>query len=145
MRWFFILFWVGVIFIFTCTSSFNGLIESGLIQFHWDNKPLFSELLSPFPGNLSMNLLLQKSGHFFVFFILAALLQTRLRSKLFILTLSVSYAVLTEILQLYFTRDGRLFDIGFDIAGVLFALAIGSLFTVRKTATAKASPRGEAR
>jgi VanZ family protein len=143
MRWFLIIFWISAIFVFTCTSSFNGLIESGLIHFTWNGKPLFSELLLPLPEKLSTNFLLQKSGHFLAFFILAILLQSRFRSKFFGLTFAASYAMLTEILQLYFNRGGRLFDIGFDIVGILFAMAIGSLFTNKNTVTTKASPYGE--
>jgi VanZ family protein len=49
-----------------------------------------------------------------------------------ILTLAISYALLTEVLQLFFTRDGRLFDVGFDAMGICMALGVGSFFIVRK-------------
>lgn len=133
MRVLFILFWVGAIFIFTCTSSFNGFIESGVFSFKWDSQPEITELLSPLPTHLSIDFLHQKIGHIIAFFILTLLLQLKFPSRLFILLSASSYSTLTEVLQLYFSRGGRIFDIGFDIIGILLALALGSFFTTRQS------------
>ena len=57
---------------------------------------------------------MQKLGHIVVFFILTVLLVKCIYSKSLALLLAISYAALTEVLQLFFTRDGRIFDIGFD-------------------------------
>jgi hypothetical protein len=130
MRGLFTLLWAAGIFILTCTASFTGFLENGEVRFVWDGQPSFAELLSPLPLDLSSGFLLQKCGHVFAFFILSVLLQTKFHSKRFILFLAVSYASLTEFLQLYFSRDGRLFDIGIDLIGILIALGAGSLITV---------------
>lgn len=122
-----ILVWAGAIFVLTCTASFRGLIEFGVVRFVWDSQPLFGQLLEPLPGRITAAFLLQKLGHMGAFFILTSLLQTKLESKLMTLLIAAAYAVLTEFLQLYFTRDGRIFDVGFDMIGVLLALGIGGL------------------
>lgn len=132
MRGLLILFWISAIFFFTCTSSFNSFIESGIFSFKWDSQPRLTDLLSPLPAKLSINFLHQKIGHIIAFFILTFLLQLKFQSKLVILLLASAYSALTEILQLYFNRGGRIFDIGFDMIGVLLALALVSLFTSRQ-------------
>lgn len=37
---------------------------------------------------------------------------------------SVTFAVLTEVIQLYFGRDGRLYDIVIDSLGILLGLVL---------------------
>lgn len=133
MRGLFTLLWAVAIFILTCTASFTGFLENGEVRFVWDGHPSFAKLLSPLPLHLSSGFLLQKCGHVFAFLILTFLLQTKYHSKRFIVVLAVSYASLTEFLQLYFSRDGRLFDIGIDLIGILIALGAGSLITVHSS------------
>lgn len=127
MRIFLILFWMLSIFVFTCTANFTELLASGAVRFQWDVHPQLSELLEPMPDQIDGAFLIQKIGHLSAFFILALLLQTKVRSKFAVFLFSVCYAIMTELLQLYFTRDGRLFDIGIDSAGILLSLAIGNL------------------
>ncbi|MGX6443690.1 VanZ family protein [Neobacillus sp. K501] len=73
---------------------------------------------------------MQKLGHIVAFFILTVLLVKCIYSKSLALLLSISYAALTEVLQLFFTRDGRIFDIGFDGIGILLGLSLGILFSI---------------
>lgn len=129
MRGFFIILWALAIFTFTCTASFSELMESGQVHFQWDSHPHFSELLAPLPLELTRDFLLQKCGHALAFLFLTILLQTKFRSKAWILFLAISFASLTEFLQLYFTRDGRIFDIAIDLIGILLASGSRSLLT----------------
>ncbi|MBT2726179.1 VanZ family protein [Bacillus sp. ISL-75] len=133
MRGIYILLWAAAILILTCTADFSELMASGKIRFEWVGDPNFSELLFPLPLELSRDFLLQKCGHVFAFLILTFLLQTKFHSKAFILILAIAFALLTEILQLYFSRDGRMFDIGFDLIGILFASGTRSLLTVHQS------------
>nr|WP_263324707.1 VanZ family protein [Neobacillus sp. Marseille-Q6967] len=127
MRLLLILLWAGAIFVFTCNSSFHLLVEDGVVDFQWNESPRFHQIFSPFPSVLSMDFLLQKIGHIIAFFILTILLQTRFNIIPSLLT-AFFYAAATEFLQLYFTRNGRLFDIGFDTAGIFLAVLIASIF-----------------
>jgi VanZ family protein len=129
MRGFLIIVWVTMILILTCTSSFTRLIEYGQIQFQWNHQPNFTHLLLPLPVEISKSFLLQKFGHIFVFMMLTLMLQTKYKSKRTVLIIALSFSVITELLQLFFHRDGRIFDIGFDTIGILVALAISTIFT----------------
>ncbi|MEH7492202.1 VanZ family protein [Neobacillus niacini] len=131
MRSWFIFIWCTAILIFTCTSSFYDLIQLGVVRFRWDGQPTFSDFLSPLPYDLSKGFLLQKLGHIIAFQVLTILLLMKLRSQMMILAMAASFAALTEILQLYFSRGGRAFDIGFDLLGILLTLAIASLFRIK--------------
>jgi VanZ family protein len=131
MRSMLIFLWMVAIFIFTCTASFHELMFYGVLRFQWDGHPPFSEFLAPY--NLSESLLLQKFGHIVVFQILTLLLLMKFKAKFIVLIMTASVATLTEILQLYFTRGGRIFDIGFDLIGVFIALSIASLFRTNQS------------
>ncbi|SMQ84473.1 hypothetical protein SAMN05444673_5923 [Bacillus sp. OV166] len=133
MRGIFILLWAAAILILTCTADFSELITSGKVRFEWVGHPNFSDLLLPLPLELSRDFLIQKCGHVFAFLILTFLLQTKFHSKAYILILAIAFALLTEILQLYFSRDGRMFDMGFDLIGILFASGTRSLLTVHQS------------
>ncbi|MEH7332788.1 VanZ family protein [Neobacillus drentensis] len=133
MKIFLILIWTISIFVFTCTANFSELLASGAVHFEWDAHPQFMELLEPLPVSINMDFIIQKIGHLTAFFILALLLQTKLRSKFEVFIFAASYAILTEFLQLYFTRDGRLFDIEIDSAGILLSIAIGSFLNARNS------------
>ena len=133
MRSLVIFVWCVAILIFTCTASFHDLIHFGVLSFHWDNQPMFSEFLSPFPSDISQNLLIQKLGHIVAFLILTLLVVMKLRSIPLILIMTASFAALTEFLQLYFSRGGRLFDIGIDLIGILAALGMAALFKSKQS------------
>jgi VanZ family protein len=132
MRSLFILFWCGVILVFTCTSSFHDLIHFGVVRFQLDVNPPYLEFFLPFPSKVSGDLWIQKLGHILAFQFLTVLLLMKYNSKFFILAAAFSFAVLTEFLQLYFHRGGRLFDVGFDLVGILIALGMASLFFFSK-------------
>jgi len=118
------------ILVLTCTSSFSGLVESGLLRFVWVTDPDFTEFLSPLPSQLSEAFLLQKAGHSLAFLVLTFLLFSHFRSRLLVLLLTSVFALITEFLQLYFGRGGRLFDIGFDLIGVLLAIGFHQFFAI---------------
>jgi VanZ family protein len=128
MRSFLILVWCAVILLFTCTASFHDLVQYGIVRFQWSGEPEFAMFFSPLPDGLSSGIIIQKVGHVITFHLLTLLLLLKLRSRITILLLAASFASLTEILQLYFTRSGRLVDVGLDLIGILIALGLASLF-----------------
>lgn len=133
MRSLAILGWCVAILVFTCTASFHDFIHYGVLRFRWESQPVFSDFPSPLPSPLGRSFLLQKIGHLLVFQILTFLLVLKFRSHLLILILATTFAALTEVLQLYFTRGGRAFDVGFDLIGVLIALGIVSLLRLNQS------------
>jgi VanZ family protein len=138
MRSLFILFWCGVILVFTCTASIHDLIHFGIVRFQLDVKPPYLEFFLPFPSDINRGLLLQKLGHIFAFQFLTMLILMKYNSKFLILILASSFAALTEFLQLYFNRGGRVFDVGFDLIGILITLGLASLFTISQSSSISA-------
>ncbi|PFO04964.1 VanZ family protein [Bacillus sp. AFS076308] len=127
MRILLIFLWMVIIFILTCTADFHQFLTTGIVHFHWNGHPAFVELLAPFPVVLSGDFLLQKIGHMCAFFILTILLQKEFHTNRLVLLIAFVYAALTEILQIYFSRDGRWFDVGVDGSGILLALGLNTL------------------
>lgn len=120
-----VIVWGLLLFVFTCTANLDELFHHYVLRFHWVSHPDFTDLFILTDAKFtSAHYLFQKTGHFLGFAVLAALLMNALgsRKKAFILTFL--FAVLTEILQLYFVRDGRLLDMVIDSVGIALALYI---------------------
>ncbi|WP_397376225.1 VanZ family protein [Paenibacillus sp. sptzw28] len=117
-----------MIFVCTCTVSFTLLLRNHFIYFVFTPHPNWRELLifhfSDFRDNIY---LIQKIGHFSGFFILALILSNFGRYKPGIYV-SISYGIFTEILQLFFLRDGRIADMFIDSFGILLAYGLCRLF-----------------
>jgi VanZ family protein len=119
-----LIFWAGLLFLFTCTESLEQFIQQGAVAFSWSSQPNVHEFLYPLPSVPDATFISRKVGHAFSFFILSILCFFVFLSKKKMLVISLLYAVLTEVLQLFFRRGGRLFDIGFDGAGIAVALMV---------------------
>ncbi len=125
MKCFGVMIWLMLLFVFTCTSSLHQLLEHQTIHFQLQLDPDFKDLLTVRDAKITEpSWLLIKSGHFMAFALLNILLfhltgdlKRSLRDSLFI-------AVLSEILQLYFSRDGRIVDAAIDSLGILFAAIV---------------------
>jgi VanZ family protein len=122
--------WSGLLFLFTCTESMEQFVQQGIINFSWSPQPNFYEFLYPLPTSPDTAFISRKMGHALSFFILSLLSFSLFLSIRKMLTISLLYAVITEVLQLFFHRGGRLFDIGFDGIGILGALIIVTSFKV---------------
>lgn len=66
----------------------------------------------------SRSWLISKIGHFSGFFIFDALLFELLRKRNLAASFAILFGVSTELLQLCFARDGRLYDMVIDSLGV---------------------------
>jgi VanZ family protein len=132
-----LIFWAGLLFLFTCTESMEQFIQNGIIVFSWSSQPNVHEFLYPLPSVPDATFISRKVGHALSFFVLSILSFSVFLSKKKMLVISLLYAVLTEVLQLFFQRGGRLFDIGFDGAGIAVALMVVTFlgFTDEKSLT----------
>ncbi|WP_433745049.1 VanZ family protein [Falsibacillus pallidus] len=120
-----IVFLVILIFIFTCTQSFTDLMYKGIIGFRFNSDPNFMEMLQfRLTDLMNEHYIIQKIGHFSSFGILAGFIYSWLKKYRLALLVAISYAVSTEILQLFFFRDGRIVDMFIDTAGVVTALLL---------------------
>jgi len=120
MRIFLTLIWACILFIFTCSVNFHMLIKYQFIDFQINPAPDWLELLKSDYQWSDTEWLQRKAGHMLGFFILA-LLGSKFGKYRSAFYLSVLYAAVTEILQLYFFRGGRIYDVFIDTVGVLLA------------------------
>ncbi|UUZ80823.1 VanZ family protein [Paenibacillus sp. P26] len=102
------------------------------VFFYINPHPKFSDLLI-FSDIYAVhsNWLIVKLGHFIGFAIMDALLFNLIKKRKLSAFLAVLVAILTEILQMFFYRDGRLYDILIDSAGVMLAYQLSN-FRLRK-------------
>lgn len=121
-------FWIISIFIMTCVKNPSGLVNSNKSFFEWISNPNLLEFFKPLPI-LTEGFVLQKIGHIMVFFVLVVLFTGAYQSVSQAFIFSMLLAIVTEVLQLYFSRGGRLFDVGFDAIGVVTGLICSFLFT----------------
>lgn len=112
--------WAFVLFVFTCSVNFHLLIRYHIVDFHFNPSPDWSELLKLDFQWTSHDWVQRKIGHFFGFFVLAILASNfgKYKSAFFF---AIIYASMTEVLQLFFFRGGRIYDVVNDSAGILFA------------------------
>lgn len=121
------LIWAGFLFVCTCTINFWAMVKYQFIYFRFNEQPNWHELLKVKFDWHDKSDIIQKAGHFGGFFILALILTDLGKYKSGI-PLSLGYAVITEILQLYFHRDGRVVDIFIDALGILLAYSLCMMF-----------------
>jgi VanZ family protein len=129
---------MGLIFLFTCSVSMEGMFFERSLQFKWNTNPNWGEFFYPLPTSPDEAFISRKVGHALAFFILFVIGYLRFSSIGKMLILTFLYAITTEVLQLFFHRGGRLFDIAFDGMGIIMAsLVIGLAQYNEKSLTRK--------
>ena len=99
-------------------------METHKLYFHWNSEPVILEILEPLPNEVTLQFIHRKIGHALVFFILTIGVYCAFPFRYVYGVFPFIYALLTEVLQLFFMRDGRLFDVAFDSGGILAAILI---------------------
>ncbi len=129
--------WMVILLIFTCSNSLDALLFRQTILFRWTNHPNFLDLFITRDAHiLNPFWIFIKSGHFCGFAVMDLLLFKWLRKPALSGWLTVAFAISTEILQLYFGRDGRIYDIYIDSLGVWFMHCIHArTLNIRKLTT----------
>ena len=125
--------YLSLLFVMACTASLTDLIEHQQVRFLVNAKPDFYSFFEFRSFNYSHPLyIVQKSGHAISFFVLALLLMTLYNSIRNVIYVTWSFAFLTEIAQLFFSRTGCLVDVLIDLFGVLLFFIV--YFTSRLVA-----------
>ncbi|MGM0843604.1 MAG: VanZ family protein [Bacillota bacterium] len=115
--------YVGFLFLLTCTASLTDLIHNQEIRFVLTQPDLLSFFEYRFAYR-ERSYIVQKSGHFVSFFILALLVRGCFNSVKSVINFSWTTALFTEAAQLFFSRTGCLVDVIYDLAGAgLFLLS----------------------
>ncbi|MED1201776.1 VanZ family protein [Heyndrickxia acidicola] len=119
LKWAMILLWGLVLCINTFTENLESLMSFQSVGFHWNWEP---DYLSFFNMNdlttIDPDFILVKTGHFMGFAIMDLLIYNLTRSHKRSILFSMIFAFMTEFFQLFFGRDGRLYDMCIDSIGI---------------------------
>ncbi len=110
--------WSLVLFYGTCTvDPFHFYLSS----FHFHTHARYRDLLMMDFHFRSPKYTISKICHFLGFFIFDILLVRWLHRPWLTLLIAICFGVTTEIFQLYFGRDGRLYDMVIDSGGAVLS------------------------
>lgn len=122
IRFILMVLWAGAILILTCASNFSGVLQGDAIEFQIIQHPKLGQL-SLLPHVITEGYIIQKSGHVLSFYLLALIVPfTPYKTRFYL----ILFALLTELLQLYFGRSGRFIDVGYDTIGIFVGLLFRS-------------------
>lgn len=114
------LFHAILIFLLTCTENVQELVFKQQLHFRFNPHPDFHRFLAVTGYSFESPIYItQKIGHGMFFFLFALLLSRVMIKNRNVIILSIGYALITEIAQLYFSRTGCLLDVLYDSLGVL--------------------------
>jgi hypothetical protein len=117
--------WGFFLLLNTWSASFEQLIAFQSFEFKWVSAP---HVMSFFYFNdftlVHEDFVLVKLGHFIGFAVMDILLFNLIKSHKYSIAISITFAFLTEFLQLFFGRDGRFYDLAIDSLGVLSVFLI---------------------
>jgi VanZ family protein len=117
--------WTMAVLLMTCTTRFELGNGQMLLYFSWTLQPDLADIFLGPPAELTETFILQKIGHIIAFTILTILLMiqiTGVKTLLF----SFSFGIFTEILQLYVSRGGRIYDTGIDLIGIILGMSLAA-------------------
>jgi VanZ family protein len=121
---------MAFIFVATCTSDPHAFLYQQVVSIKIDPSPVFADLF--IIGDIPLTsgfYLIQKTAHVLGFGLFYILLLRGFNNMKIAFIISGSYAFLTEVLQLYFSRSGRLVDVGIDLAGICLAYLLCKSFS----------------
>ncbi|MFC3210725.1 MULTISPECIES: VanZ family protein [Planomicrobium] len=131
---FLVIFWAAGILVVMTTSNAEAFLYNQILHYELDLSPNFIDLFRLNDVALTDNFyLIQKLGHLLSFGILYMLLYNWLHTHSKALWYCIAFAISSEIIQLFFERNGRIFDMGVDFIGILLAYIITVIVTARKT------------
>lgn len=125
--------WIFFILLSVCTESFSGMVVSQTVAFHFEQTPDLSQFAVMDLTELAVpEAFIQKIGHAFSFFVLTYLLWKQLGSIRAAAAASFAFAFFTEVLQLFFSRNGCIRDVLIDTVGILLFYGLLVLAKRRK-------------
>ncbi len=128
-----IVIWGIVLCVNTWTGNFESFIDFQSVSFHWNSSPNFMSFFNLTDLTLiHRNFVIVKLGHFTGFAIMDFLIYSMLKSHKRSVAISILFALFTEIMQLFFGRDGRLYDLVIDSLGVFSVFAAIKWASIKK-------------
>lgn len=114
--------WGLFLLVNTWTINLEKLMNLQSIGFTWVSHPNYSSFFYFYDFTLvHTDYLKVKLGHFIGFAVMDILLFNLIKNHKYSIWTSFFFAFLTEFFQLFFGRDGRLYDLIIDTLGILTA------------------------
>ncbi|EIT83996.1 hypothetical protein A374_18214 [Fictibacillus macauensis ZFHKF-1] len=115
--------------LFLCLNTFTDDLEELLsgerVGFVWNASPDYAAMLNMNDlTTIHPDFVIVKLGHLVGFGLFDLLVFWWLKRHVRSFFISVAFAIFTEIFQLYFGRDGRLYDIVIDSIGIILVFAL---------------------
>lgn len=112
------------------TSDTNALLEHGDFNLNSTAHPQFAffEIYQ-----FRVDMVVRKMGHMFMFAMWLLFIFIGIKSLKHAVWITLALSLFTEIIQPYFSRDGRLLDVIFDSTGVLLMAFFIHIFLVATT------------
>ena len=128
---FLVFIWTFIILVAGCTSDAQAFLYNQVIHFQVEFAPNFRDLLITNDIHFTKEFyVIQKIGHIVAFGILYFFLLHWIKRHGNAFILCGTFALYTEILQLFFSRNGRFFDVGVDMVGILISYFLSRNFYV---------------
>lgn len=110
-----------MLFILLSENSLDFLVHQE-INFQFISSPVLTDffLIDEIQSEVGFYLI-QKVGHILGFGVLYLFLFYSFKNSRIAFSVSFLFAFVTEVLQLFFNRTGRLTDLGIDLIGILIA------------------------
>ncbi|NRD76771.1 VanZ family protein [Bacillus sp. BRMEA1] len=113
-----VVIWGLILAVHTWTDDLGSLLRLQSIGFKWVPSPHYMDFFNLDDiTQIHRYFIIVKTGHFLGFALFDFFLFNWIRSHKWSLAISVAFALTTEILQLFFGRDGRLYDLVIDSSG----------------------------
>jgi VanZ family protein len=120
-----IFLWGLFLLLNTWAESLEHLLDFQSLGFRWVSTPNFRSFFYFYDLTLvHKDYLIVKIGHFLGFAIMDLLIFNLLKNHKYSIAIAIIFAFITEFLQMFFGRDGRLYDLIIDSLGVLSVFLI---------------------
>ena len=133
VKWLLPIFWMALLSVLCFNDDLGALLFHQEVHYHFVPHPKFSELWMIADVQLNSSFwLIVKTGHLLGFALLEKIFLSVTRKRGLSILLTLSLAVSSEVLQLFFARDGRILDMFIDFMGIMLSYRLSMYYLYKK-------------